>query len=267
MPEPVLLDRNGTIAYITLNRPERGNAIDVPLACALLEATTAVETDDGVRCVVLRANGPMFCVGGDVKGLYAAGDALATLLDDILAYLHPAIGRLASMNKPVISAIQGPSAGAGLGLAVVGDIALAEPTAHFTTAYSKIGLSPDGGTTWLLPKLVGLRRAQELSLTSCRVSADEAAAIGLITRVVPQGALAYEVDALAEELANSAVGALGRTKRLLLASAEAAFDEQLEAERENIVRQGSTSEGKSGVAAFIERRKPNFGASEAKQDR
>jgi 2-(1,2-epoxy-1,2-dihydrophenyl)acetyl-CoA isomerase len=254
MSDTVLVEREGAISFITLNRPAEGNAIDVALARALLEAVNAVEADQNIRCVVVRGNGRMFCVGGDAKALYAAGGDLGRLLNDILVYLHPAISRLASMSKPVITAVHGPSAGAGLGLAVVGDIVLAEPAAHFTMAYSKIGLSPDAGATWLLPRLVGLRRAQELSLTSRRVTAEEAAAIGLITRVVSSGSLTREVDAIAEDLADAAIGALGRTKRLLRASAEVSLDQQLQVERDNIVQQGDTSEGRLGVAAFVERR-------------
>ena len=258
MTDPVLLDRKGAIAYLTLNRPEAGNAVDVPLSRSLLDATMAVEADPAVRCVVVRGSGRMFCAGGDVKGLHAAGDALPELLNEILVCLHPAIVRLARMDKPVVTAIHGPAAGAGVGLAAVGDVALAESQAHFTMAYSRIGLTPDGGATWLLPRLIGLRRAQELALTNRRVSAEEAAAMGLITRVVPKGTLAQEVDAVANLLARSAVGALGRTKRLLLASGDATLEEQLEAESDNIVRQGSTVESRTGIAAFIERREPDF---------
>ncbi|MBO4225288.1 enoyl-CoA hydratase/isomerase family protein [Bradyrhizobium neotropicale] len=262
MAAPILLDRKGAVAYLTLNRPDAGNAIDAPLARCLLEAVEAVEADPAIRCVVVRASGRMFCAGGDVKALHAAGDALPELLREILEFLHPAVARLAKMEKPVVSAILGPAAGAGIGLAAVGDIVLAEPDAHFTMAYSRIGLTPDGGATWLLPRHVGLRRAQELYLTNRRVSADEAAAMGLITRVVAEGTLVHEVDTLAEALASSAVGALGRTKRLLLTSGDATLAEQLEAESENIAQQGMTVEGRTGIAAFVERRQANFGAAE-----
>ena len=258
MSDSVLIDRKGAVAYLTLNRPDTGNAIDVSLARCLLEAVIAVEADPAVRCVVLRANGRLFCAGGDVQALHEAGDGLSGLLREILRYLHPAIARLASMGKPVITAIHGPSAGAGLGLAAVGDIVLAEPTAHFTMAYSRIGLSPDGGATWLLIKLVGLRRAQELALTNRRVSAEEAAEMGLITRVVAQGALAQEVDALAQELASSAMGAISKVKRLLMTGTDASLASQLDAECDAIAEQGSRVEAREGIAAFVERRAPVF---------
>jgi 2-(1,2-epoxy-1,2-dihydrophenyl)acetyl-CoA isomerase len=255
---PVLFERQSGVAYLTLNRPDAGNAIDVSLAEALLGAVVAAETDPAVRCVVLRSAGRMFCAGGDVKGLHAAGEALPVLLDAILAHRHPAVSRLSGMAKPVITAIHGPAAGAGMALAAVGDIALATPNAHFTMAYSRIGLSPDAGATWLLPRLIGLRRAQELALTNRRISADEAAAMGLITRVVPADALGQEVAALAESLASSATGALGRTKRLLLAGNGATLEQQLEAECANIVDQSRSAECRAGFTAFTARYEPDF---------
>lgn len=258
MTGPIILETRGTIAYLTLNRPEVGNAINVPLARALLDAVVKVDEDKQVRSVVVRGNGRMFCAGGDVAQLHEAGNSRPDLLKDIIQYLHPAIACLAKMKKPVITAIHGPSAGAGVGLAAVGDIALAEPSAHFTMAYSKIGLSPDGGATWLLPRLIGFRRAQELALMNRRVSADEAAAMGLITRVVPDGTLAREVEALAEALSDSAIEALGKTKHLLRMSANATLEAQLDAECKYIAEQGGSSESDEGILAFVERRKPNF---------
>lgn len=255
---PVQLERKGAVAFITLNRPDAGNAFNVPLARALLAAVKGVEGDAAVRCVVVRANGRMFCAGGDVKAFHAAGDMLPVLLREILSYLHPAIAGLAMMEKPVITAIQGPAAGAGIGLAAVGDIALAEAKAHFTMAYSRIGLTPDGGATWLLPRLIGLRRTQELTLTNRRFSAQDAATMGLITRVVASGSLAHEVLALADELADGATGALGKSKRLLLTGASTGLEMQLDAECEQIAEQAATSERAVWLAAFAERRKPDF---------
>lgn len=255
---PVRLERAGAIAYITLNRPDAGNAINVPLARALLEQVSAAETDPAIRCVVLRGEGRMFCAGGDVKALHAAGEGLPGILSDILACLHPAIARLAGMEKPVVTVIHGPAAGAGIGLAAAGDIVLASPEAHFTMAYSRIGLTPDGGATWLLPRLIGLRRTQELAMTNRRLSADEAAAMGLVTRIVAQAELAREADAVATVLAGSAMGALGRTKRLLGADAMPTLEAQLAAEAEVIVAQGGTDEGREGLAALVGRRRPDF---------
>lgn len=158
MTVTVLFGRQGAVAYLTLNRPDSGNAIDVRMAQALLAAAVSCDVDASIRCVVIRGNGRMFCAGGDVTRLHAAGDVLPTLLKEITTYLHAAIIRFARMEKPMITAIHGATAGAGVGLAAVGDIVLAEPAAHFTLGYSRIGLSPDGSATWLLPRLIGLRR-------------------------------------------------------------------------------------------------------------
>ena len=165
------------------------------------------------------------------------------------------------MPKPVITAINGPAAGAGIGLALLGDIVLADPAAHFTLAYTAIGMSPDVGATWLLPRLVGLRRAQELCLRNRRVKADEAERIGLITRVVESGTLAGEAAALADELAGAATTALGTTKRLLLDGLSAPIEQHLEAESRGISSQARSLDGREGIAAFVAKRQPQFKGS------
>ena len=202
MSEDILLiRREGAVAHLTLNRPSSGNAIDVPLARALMEASIQLDEDDGVRCVVITGAGRMFCAGGDIASFAAAGDNFAALTKEITSYLHVAVARFARMLKPLVTVVNGPAAGAGLPLAALGDIAIAARSAHFTLAYSAIGLTPDGGATYLLPRLVGMRRAQELALLNKRLNADEAAAIGLITRVVDDAALAAEANAIAQQLA------------------------------------------------------------------
>ena len=256
--DTLLVEKNGSIVRLRLNRPQAGNAIDLELAQALYEAAVDCDLDDRVRCVVISGSGRMFCVGGDVRKLHAAGAQLPSLLEQITGPLHAAYARLARMAKPVITAIHGPAAGAGVGLACIGDIALAASTASFTLAYSALGLSPDGGATWLLPRLIGLRRTQELYLTNQRVAAAEAARIGLVTRVVDDADLGAQVQDLAATLAGSAVGAVGRTKRLLLDGDGLDLDAQLNAEASAIVAQGASQEAGDGVSAFIERRRPCF---------
>lgn len=258
MADGILVSRDGAVARITLDRPEVGNALDIPMSRALMEAVIACEEDDAIRCVLLTGNGKLFCAGGDVAAFAAAGERLPAFLKEITAYVHVAVARLARMEKPVVTAVNGAAAGAGIGLAIVGDIALADPRASFALAYTGIGMSPDGGTTWLLPRLVGLRRAQELCLRNRRVGAEEAAAIGLVTRVTPEGALLEEATALARELAGAATGALGATRRLLLESAANALEAQLDAESRAIAAQARTADGREGIASFLEKRRPNF---------
>ncbi|MGR4864694.1 enoyl-CoA hydratase/isomerase family protein [Caulobacter sp. LARHSG274] len=257
MTDTVLLERDGAVARIILNRPEVGNALDMPTAQALMAAVITCDEDEAIRCVLLTGAGRLFCVGGDVAAFSAAGDQLPAFLKEITVYVHAAVARLMRMNKPVITAINGAAAGAGVGLAILGDIALAGPRAQFALAYGALGLSPDGGSTWLLPRLIGLRRAQELCLRNRRLTAEEAAAMGLVTRVV-EGELMDEAMAVAHELARSATPALGVTRRLLLDSATASLEAQLDAESRGIAGLARTPEGKEGVAAFIAKRAPDF---------
>src|SRR3984885_739244 len=157
----VLFERLGPVATLTLNRPTVGNAINVSMARNLLEAAIVCDADDAIRCVLLTGAGRLFCTGGDVTSFAAAGDSVGSVVREIPAYLHMAIARFAHMGKPLVTAINGPAAGAGFGLSLLGDLVLAAHSAYFTLAYTAIGLTPDAGSTWLLPRLVGLRRAQE----------------------------------------------------------------------------------------------------------
>ena len=218
----------------------------------------ACDADAGIRCVVLTGAGRIFCSGGDVKGFAQAGSAAPALLKELTAYLHMAIARLMRMDKPLITAINGAAAGAGFSLAILGDVALAARSCQLSLAYRSIGLSPDAGSTWFLPRLVGLRRAQELALTGKRVGAEEAAAMGLVTRVCDDDALLEEARRLARELAASAVRAFGRTRELLMTSFEHSLETQLEREAQTIARASGEPEGREGVAAFLERRRAVF---------
>jgi 2-(1,2-epoxy-1,2-dihydrophenyl)acetyl-CoA isomerase len=258
MANGVLFEVSGPVATITLNRPEVGNALDIPMSRELMELAIRCEGDAAIRCVVLTGAGKLFCGGGDVAAFAAAGDDLPNFLREITSYLHSAISVFARMDKPLVTAVNGSAAGAGIGLAILGDIALAEPTASFSLAYTGIGLTPDGGTTWLLPRLVGLRRAQELCLTNRKVRADEAASLGLVTRVVEAGALAAETAKAAADLAKGATAALGATRKMLVESTSNTLESQLALESRVISNQSRNAEGREGVTAFLEKRAPRF---------
>jgi 2-(1,2-epoxy-1,2-dihydrophenyl)acetyl-CoA isomerase len=178
-----------SIATLMLDRPAVGNTIDMALARALIDAAVRCDEDQAIRCIVLTGRGRLFCGGGDVSAFAEAGDDISAFLRELASALHEAISRLMRMKKPLVVLVNGPAAGAGLSLALAGDITLATKSAHFTAAYGALGLTPDGGMTWSLPRLVGRRRAQEIILSNRRVSAEEAAAIGLVTRVVADDAL------------------------------------------------------------------------------
>jgi 2-(1,2-epoxy-1,2-dihydrophenyl)acetyl-CoA isomerase len=258
MANGVRFEVSGSVATITLDRPEVGNAIDIPMARELMELAIACEGDAAIRCVVLTGAGKLFCGGGDVAGFSAAGDRLPEYLREITSYLHAAIAVFARMAKPLVVAVNGSSAGAGIGLAIMGDVVLCDPSASFSLAYTGIGLTPDGGTTWLLTRLVGLRRAQELCLTNRKVKADEAASLGLVTRVVEAGKLAEETAALAAQFAKGATGALGATRRMLVESFSNTLERQLSLESQTISEQSRGREGREGIAAFLEKRAPKF---------
>ena len=255
---PVLFERRGAVAVLTLNRPTVGNAIDVPLARALMEAAIVCDEDESIRCVLLTGTGRMFCAGGDVGGFAQAGDNAAALVKETTAYLHVAIARWSRMCKPLVCAVNGPAAGAGFSLAILGDLVLAATSAHLTLAYTAIGLTPVGGSTWLLPRLVGLRLAQELVLTNRRLPAEEAAALGLITRAVDDADLVAEADRLSATLAAGATQALGQARRLLLSSFDSSLETQMEMESRAIGDATRTTHGREGISAFLGKRKPEF---------
>jgi 2-(1,2-epoxy-1,2-dihydrophenyl)acetyl-CoA isomerase len=255
---PVLLNIEGSIANVTLNRPDVGNAINLELAQALLAVAIRCDTDPAIRCVVLTGTGRLFCAGGDIAVMSSAGAQSAAVLSELTGALHLAISHLARMAKPLLVLVNGPAAGAGLGLAVLGDVVLAAASAHFTAAYTAIGLTPDGGTTWHLPRLIGLRKTQELILTNRRVSAAEAEAMGLITRAIDDSKLAAEGAVTAQRLAQSATAALGAARGLLAATFSADLENQMAREARTISAAGAGAEGREGTAAFLEKRKPDF---------
>jgi len=258
MTNQVLLDVTDGVARITLNRPERGNALNQPMADALLDAALRSANDKEVRCVILTGAGKMFCVGGDVGDFADNSAGIGAFLGQLAGTLHQAMTLLASMKKPMICLVNGPAAGAGLSMAMSGDIVLAHPSAHFTAAYLGIGLTPDGGMTWLLPRLVGMRLAQDIILTNRRVDAVEAAAIGLVTRVVEDVALEREGAELAARMASGAVASMGAARKLLHESFASGFASQMDRELSAIAMAGESAEGREGVSAFLERRTPDF---------
>lgn len=246
------------VGTITLNRPDAGNGISLELASELLQVAIRCDEDEAVRCVVLQANGPRFCVGGDLQSMIKAGDGLGSLLKDLTGHFHLAVARLARMPKPLVTSIHGAAAGAGVSLAILGDIAIAGRGAHFTWAYSALGFTSDGGLSWFLPRLIGLRRAQEFALLGKRMTADDAAGCGLITRAVDDDKLKAEVAQVAATLAASATASLGRTRELLVSGYDNSLESHLEVESRSITAMAKSTDGREGLKAFVEKRKPVF---------
>jgi 2-(1,2-epoxy-1,2-dihydrophenyl)acetyl-CoA isomerase len=257
---PVLFEIRDAVAHITLNRPDVYNALNADLARTLLEAVDACELNSGVRAVLLTGAGKAFCAGGDLRSFAAAhrGEGSPAELNGVLESLHDVIQRLVRMEAPVIAAVSGPAAGAGLSLACACDLLIAAESARFTVAYTRAGLTPDGSSTYFLPRRVGLGRALELTLTNRTLGASEALAWGLVNRVVPNADLAAESTALAVQLAAGPTHAFGAAKRLLRESWERALAEQLDREAEAIAAIFNSDDAREGILAFVEKRPPHF---------
>jgi 2-(1,2-epoxy-1,2-dihydrophenyl)acetyl-CoA isomerase len=253
----VLLENiDGGVARLTLNRPEAGNALNLELVTMLAEAVGRHAADPSVRCVTITGAGPRFCVGGDI-GAFAAGEP-ADVLRELASEFHVAIRTMMAMDKPLVMLVNGPAAGAGLSLCLYGDIVVATRSAHFTAAYTGIGLSPDGGLTWTRQRMVGLRLAQDLVLTNRRLSADEALASGLVSRLVDDDELADAGASIAATLAAGPVAAFGASRHLLQAGSTTTLSDQLDREAEAISRAGAGPECREGLSAFLTKRKPDF---------
>lgn len=254
----LVLTRTGMVATITLDRPDRGNAINVDLADALLAAVADCDADPTVRAVVLTGAGALFCAGGDVEAFAAAGMDAPRLMQRLTGPVHAAELRLAGMRKPLVTAVNGAAAGAGLGLAIMGDVVLAASSATFVGAYGAIGLSPDVGVSWWLPRLVGLRQAQRLLLLGERVDAVEAERIGLVTRVVADDGLMSAAMQTAERLAGRPLPAFQRTRALLLGAFAADLETHLDREVQALTACAGEADAKEGIAAFTEKRRACF---------
>ena len=264
--DAVLLERAGAVARITLNRPQAGNTVDPALAAGLAEAATEVAADPAVRCVVLTGAGKLFCGGGDIGAFATAGDRIPEHLDGLAGTLHRAVDALATMDKPLLTLVNGAAAGAGLSLAIAGDIVVAARSASFLAAYGSVGLTPDGGMSWLLPRLVGLRWAQQMILANRKVDAATAQAIGLVTECVEDEDLERVGSEWAARLCAMPTRALGAARGLLRESFDTGLADHLAREQRTIVAAGGKGECREGIAAFMERRKPDFAAATDGQD-
>ena len=245
------------VAVITLNRPDRYNAIEATLARGVIES---LEKSAGeARAVVLTGAGKAFCSGADLAEMMddydKGGPDLSRFLDDIF---HPMVHALTDSSLPVVAAINGVAAGAGLGVALGCDIRIMAESAFLTSAFTAIGLVPDSGTTWWLPQHVGVSKAIELAMTNKRVGAEEALSLGLCAEVVADDAVLDRAAELAATLADMVPDSLVATRRLIRGAASLSFEEALEAEKMEQGRFGKTAEHLEGVAAFLEKRKPNF---------
>lgn len=262
MSETLFVERSGAVATIIMNRPKALNALNREMSRELKTVTAQLAEDDSVRCVVISGAGEHFMAGGDIfafhEGVDRPKDDFRDLIEVMIGDIHEAIVTLRSMPKPVIASARGAVAGFGISLLSACDLAVVSENAMFTLAYCHIGATPDGGSTFFLPRMVGLKRATELVLLGERFDANEAHRIGLINRVVVDDNLNNETTALAERLAGGPTGVYANAKQLLLKSFETDLKGQLQAEMASFTDCALSDDFKEGVSAFVEKRPARF---------
>lgn len=257
--ETIMLEISDGAARLTLNRPERLNSFTVQMHGEVADALTRIETDDAIRAVVITGAGRGFCAGQDLsdRAVAPGGDAV-DLGDSVERFYAPLIRRITSLPKPVIAAVNGVAAGAGANIALACDVVIASRSAKFIQSFANIGLIPDSGGTWVLPRLVGQARALGLALTGEPLPAETAEQWGLIWKCVDDEALQDEVATLAARFATGPTRGLARTKELIRASSLRSLDAQLDIERDAMRELGFSHDYQEGVAAFTAKRQPVF---------
>jgi len=250
--DPVLIDNRGAWRVVTLNRPDRLNAFNEAMHRALAKALEEAASDHDCRAVLLTGAGRGFCAGQDLSDI--SGD-LGALIE---AFYNPLVRRIRTLNKPVVCAVNGTAAGAGANIALACDIVLAARSAKFIQSFAKIGLVPDSGGTWLLPRLIGDARARALALLAEPIGAETAESWGMIWRAVDDDKLTSEAEALAAHLASQPTQGFAMIKRAFARSATNSLDAQLDLERDLQRQAGATADYAEGVNAFLARRPPKF---------
>jgi len=252
----ILLEIRDHVAHLVLARPEFAKTMDLQFGREFLAAAFAIEAA-AARAVVLSGQGKNFCFGGDLKGMVASGGDVSAYLSELTTNLHAGMAHLARSNAPVIAAVNGTAAGAGLGLVLMADLAIAARGARFAPAYTGVGLTPDAGVTFLLPRAVGAKRAMQLLLLNRVLDAPTALEWGLVNEVVDDERLLDTATALAVRLAAGPVGAFGAVKRLL-ADSQPGLEAQLGREGRSIAASAISAEGREGINAFLEKRAARY---------
>jgi 2-(1,2-epoxy-1,2-dihydrophenyl)acetyl-CoA isomerase len=256
--EYIRFEKAGPIARVTLDRPKAANGFHGPMMQELAAIAQDCDADRSLKAVILAGTGRFFSAGGDLKGMADAGDARGAYVKRLADNLHRAISSFARMDAPLIVAVNGVAAGGGFSLAIAGDLVIAARSAAFTMAYTRAGLSPDGSSSYYLPRLIGLRRAQDLMLTNRTLTAIEALDWGLVTEVVDDEALTSRAEALAAQFAAGSRGANRNVKKLLLATYGQSLETQMEMEGRLVADRADSAEGREGIDAFIAKRTPTF---------
>ncbi|WP_417865953.1 enoyl-CoA hydratase-related protein [Xanthomarina gelatinilytica] len=253
----ILLKIENNIAFITLNRPEVFNSFNRDMALSLQSILDDCESNNTVRAIVLTGNGKAFCAGQDLKEVTSPelNPGFKKILEE---HYNPIITRIRNIEKPIIGAINGVAAGAGANIALACDVVVAHEKVSFIQAFSLIGLIPDSAGTFFLPRLIGFQKASALAMLGDKIPADEAERLGMIYKVIPLETFEDEVNKLAYKMANMPTKALGLIKKSLNQSLTNNLDQQLALESKYQIEAAGTEDYAEGVAAFIEKRKPNF---------
>ncbi len=260
MASAVLFETQGSIAHIILNRPEHLNAMNIDLIEGMAQAFEKCQSD-AIRVVILRANGRAFCAGGDIKKFNEFIDQGTTIPTHMPDRLHEMVETLRGLEKPVLASVHGAAAGAGAPLAIACDLVIASEDAVFNFAYARIGLTPDGSSTYFLPRHVGMKKAMEIFMTLPTYTAREAKDLGLVNWVVPAAELTKKTEEIARQLAQGPTKAFGRLKKLMSATYDNNLHDQLALETKHICESSATQDCKEGIKSFLEKRPPNFQGS------
>ncbi len=257
MNESVLYEAKGAIAHVTLNRPEQMNAMNIDLIDGLAAAMEKARSPE-IRAVILKANGRCFCAGGDIRAFNRFIDEGTTIPALMPDRLHEMVETMRNLEKPILASVHGPAAGAGAPLALACDLVVASEDAAFNFAYARIGLTPDGSSTYFLPRHVGMKKATEIFMMLPTYTAKEAMELGLINWVVPSAELAAKTAAIALQLSEGPTTAFGRLKKLVNATYDNSLHDQLALETKMICDSSTTEDFKTGIKAFLAKETPKF---------
>jgi 2-(1,2-epoxy-1,2-dihydrophenyl)acetyl-CoA isomerase len=259
--ETVDYEEKDGIGWIRMNRPEELNAFNIAMGRDLCKVANHCSAENSIRAVVLTGKGRAFCAGGDVKDmnqhLKEAGRA-DLFLRELTVHLHSFVSEIVRMPKPVVAAVNGTAAGAGMSMSLACDLGVAVEGCRFVMAYTNIGLVPDGSSTYFLPRLVGYRKAMEIMCLNRPMESAEAWKLGLVNQVFPAETFEEEVASLAVRLAEGPTGTYGRAKNLLRLGLAESLESQMENERQGIFASALSEEFQEGIEAFVEKRKPDF---------
>lgn len=258
MTNTILLSVTNNVATLTFNRPEIMNSLNEQMAHELSAITEQISLDDTIRAILIRGAGNLFMAGGDIRFFYESLDTMPKGVLNLVRMVNGVISNLINAHKPVLACVHGSVAGIGMSLMMAADLVIAGANTQFTMAYTKLGVSPDGGASYFLPKIVGHKKAMELALLSDVINANQAQDLGLINWVAPEDQLEEKTLQILNKLAHGPTQAYAKTKQLIYQSASHSLEQQFEAEARSFAHLSQTADFRSGVTGFLNKTKPEF---------